>query len=126
MTEDEEVVAREQLGNLMIHAIKHKKENLDALLGFMEFAHKSAQGLPRFVEAIDAGKTSNEQLGQMVRVLAKTAAEQARAIRQLSTFMMILVSSQDFDKAATEAAIKTGKGDEAIRAFARTKFGPPR
>ena len=121
MTKEE--LAREQLGNLMLHALKHKRENIEELVGYLLTSEKAMKGLPNFIEAVETGKVSNEQLGQMVRTLTKTAINQAKAIKQLSTFMMILVSSQTFDSAATDAAIKLGKGDEAVRAFAQSKFG---
>ena len=121
--EDEEKLAREQLGNMMVHAIKHKKENIEAIFDYMAFAEKTAKGLPHFVEAIASGKTNNEQLGHMVRVLSTTAAKQAEAIRQMGVFLMIYVSSDTFSGDAASAANRLGKGDEGLRAFFQSKFG---
>lgn len=118
-----EELAREQLGNLMLHAIKHKKENVQAIIDHMSAAEKSVENLPKFIEAVEQGKTNNEQLGQMVRTLTKTCIQQAKAIKQLSTLMMIMVGSKEFDAMATDVAIRMGKGNEAIREFARSKFG---
>ncbi len=125
MTElqDKESLAREQLANLMLHALKNKEKNVQAIIDGLALAEQTAKNMPKFIEAVDQGKTSNKELAQMVRTLAKVAGKQAETMRQMSVFMLVLVSTQGFDSAAAELAIKLGKGDEAIRQFAKNKFG---
>ena len=118
-----EDVVRASIGNLMLHAVTHRKENLAAILKLMETAERAERGLPKFVAAVEDGKTSNEQLGQMVRVMAKNLVEQAGAIRQLGIISLIYVSSDSFTTDAAKVAGSFGKGDEAIRALFKAKFG---
>jgi hypothetical protein len=58
-----------------------------------------------------------------VRALAKTQVTLARQVGTLATVALIYTSSNTFLHDASTLAAKLGKGDEALRTFAQSKFG---
>jgi hypothetical protein len=73
-----------------------------------------------------AQKNTIEQqriLAKSVRACAKTQVTLAKYLKHALTMLLVYVGSQDFLKNASEGACKVGRGDDAIREFARQKFG---
>ena len=84
---------------------------------------KVHQGLHNFVMALSDGKDRNDQLAQMLGKSIEVLIEQADSIRQLAVICLIYLSSDSFISDAAKIASNLGAGEEALREFAKQKFG---
>lgn len=128
---------RGQLGDMMLRAMNNKTEILAELLSNMETLPKMGRGLENFeqfceeIEALAddgradlaAEKLSPRAAAQMIRVLGKTCRIQSKIILHLCCFALVYGNGKSYDGDAADAAMKFGKGDEALRAMIRNKFG---
>jgi len=129
---------RNKLGDMMLRAMDNKIEILTELLTNMDTLPKMGKGLEKFetfcqeVEDLKekapqeegAEKMSPRATAQMIRVLAKTCRIQSKMILHLSCFALIYGNGSSYDGDASSAALKFGKGDEALQAMIRSRFGP--
>jgi hypothetical protein len=120
---------REQLGDMMLRAMNNKAEILAELMTNMESLGVMSRGLSNFEEVckkVEDGETealSPVATAQMIRVLSKTCRVQAKVILHLSCFAMIYGNGDSYDGDASRAAMRFGKGNEALQAMIRSKFG---
>jgi len=129
---------RNQLGDMMLRAMDNKAEILAELLANMDTLPKMGRGLANFeqfceeIESLaELGETellgekmSPRAMAQMIRVLSKTCRIQSKMILHLACFALIYGNGNSYDGDASAAAMKFGKGDEALRAMIRSRFGP--
>ena len=59
----------------------------------------------------------------MIRTLSKTCRIQSKIILHLCCFALVYGNGGSYDKDAADAAMKFGKGNEALQAMLRSKFG---
>lgn len=161
---DPEKVLRESAGNLMLHALKHREENIGEMVHLIAAMETAMAGLPKVVEAMEEFGGScrtppriddieipdawNDQIGEkagkkmfqdlqnildghfaMLRVFsnsmracAKTQITLSKYLKHVATMLLPYMVSDSFAGDCSHAAIKMGKGDEALRAFAQAKF----
>jgi len=120
---------RSKLGDMMLQAMDNKAEILATLMQQMEQSQKTLRGLEAFekfceeVEAGDYEKMTPRAMAQMIRVLSKTCRMQAQSLLHLSCFALVYGNSKSYGADAADAAMKFGKGQEALQAMLRDKFG---
>jgi len=128
---------RDHLGDMMLRAMNNKAEILAQLLSDMETLPRMGAGLSNFeafaeevMTLADDGLTDEafqkmtpRAMAQMIRTLAKTCRIQSRIILHLCCFALIYGNGKSYDGDATDAAIKFGRGKEALQAMFNTKFG---
>jgi hypothetical protein len=112
----------------MLRAMNNKPEIMAELMVNMESSRKSEQGLKKFEEFCEKVEAGDEDLSprataQMIRVLTKTCRRQSQSMLHLCCFAMIYGNGSSYDGDAAQAAMKFGKGNEALRAMMRAKFG---
>lgn len=161
-TSEEQV--QEQAGSLMLHALKHRKENIQELVDLLAAMDTAIAGLPKVVAVMeelggscrtppritDLGtpeewkEKGTEEASRMalqslqdiidghfsmlrtfcnsIRACAKSQAMFARYLKHVATMLLPYMVSDSFAADCSHAAMKMGKGDEALRAFAQAKF----
>jgi hypothetical protein len=118
-----------QFGDMMLRAMKNKPEILATLTQHLMFANKTNQGLENFeafcrkVEDGDEDSFTPKAAAQMIRVLAATCRKQAEALTHLGCFALVYGLGDTFDGDAAKAAMRFGKGQEALQAMLQAKFG---
>jgi len=118
----EEQIAK-AIGDAVLRGMNDREGILQMLFSAMMDAKKAQKGLPKFIEAIEDGKTRPDQLGQMISQLCKIVGSQAEIISVVCMIAAVYVSSDTFLGDSSKAAIKVGRGEEALRAMAQAKFG---
>ena len=119
---------RNQLGDMMLRAMDKKPEILAELMVNMNSARKTDQGLKKFEEFCRKVEDGEEDLSpraiaQMIRVLTQTCRRQSQTILHLCCFALIYGNGTSYDGDASSAAMKFGKGNDALQAMFRSKFG---
>lgn len=97
---------------------------LDAADAEGEDAYDVVSGAERTL-AVGLKTTLRQQqiMARSVCALAKTQLGLARACQHYGSMLLIWTASQDSMKAAAELGNKMGRGNDALREFARQKFG---
>ena len=109
-------------GEQLLRYISDKETIVKELMHILGEQQTISNGLSSFTEAIDDGKVTNKQLGQMIKVLCRGQKSQADAIRNLTMANLIYISGGDFSGDCAIIASKLGKGQEALRAIYKEKF----
>jgi hypothetical protein len=117
-----EQLARLGLTEVMLRTMRNKEEIVRTILGILEGQKRAEDGLANFVKAIDEGKTSNEQLGQMLRTVVRVQREQAGSLRQLAMVALIYSAGGDLTSDAAKVACNLGAGQEALQEMFRAKM----
>ena len=118
------------LGDLMVKAIKNKDEITVEVLKSLQQTALMEKGLTHFVELIDESKSVNgtpycepHELARMIRALSKSCRAQSKIIQNLSAILLVYLIGDSFQSDAAKAALRVGRGKEALREFGRAKFG---
>ena len=115
MTAEEQV--RKMFGAQILSAMKNKESIVRELLRILEEQNIVMNGLDNFVKAVDDGKTSNAQLGGMVKTMCRSIKAQSNAIRQLSMSTLAYIVSDTFTADCATVANTMGPefGQQALR-----------
>jgi hypothetical protein len=119
----QEEFARLGLSDLMLKTMRNKEAILKEIFRILMEQQKCEQGLDNFIKAVDDGKTSNAQLGKMLRTMARVQKEQANALRQLCMVALVYTSGGSLSSDAAKVACNLGRGQEAIQEILKEKFG---
>jgi len=93
------------------------------LANFEDFTAEVIELVDNGTPEIAAEKMTPRAMAQMIRTLAKTCRIQSKVILHLCCFALVYGNGSSYDGDAAHAAMKFGKGGEALRAMFRAKFG---
>ena len=123
MASPQEEKAKSDLADLMLRAMRNKKETLHELFGIIQRQKKVNDGLENFVTAFADGKDRNDQLAKMLLTVVRIVQEQADALKHLSAIALVYTSGDGFTSDAAKAAVRLGQGSEAVKEMFRQKMG---
>ena len=123
MASPQEEQAKTVLAEIMLRAMRNKKDTLLELFGIIERQKNVSDGLENFATALADGKDRNDQLAQMLLAVVKIVQEQADALRHLSAIALVYTSGDSITTDAAKAAARLGEGSEALKEMWRQKMG---
>jgi hypothetical protein len=106
----------------LLNAITNKETVIASLLKDMQDCTRKQEAIHGAMDTV-IDNPAEENLRKMLRSTMSLVGEQAILINKLLTVSLVYVSSDSFSKDSASVAVKLGRGEEAIKAFAKAKFG---
>ena len=104
----------EEFADMVLRVSKNRRQVFESLVKTNEQSAKAEKGLGVFIEALRDGKTSNDQLADMLVQLCIVSQQQSRALQEMSQITMVYVMGKGFQTDAIQSAMKLGRTKEAI------------
>lgn len=118
---------RHMLGETAMKILQEKPAFMAAQMTNLEKLRRQQRGIPQLIAACDTDEKQRElrpdQIADLLYKVLKIQQDQAEMLSKAQAVILLMTLDENFDAAMSKIALNMGMGPDALRAFAKAKFG---